>query len=259
MYSVLSCGALASSLFISVLGLATASSAWAWDAAAHSRTLVFQAPLNEASVSEAIAVIRREQPTAIKITSRGGSEAQAARLGWEVKSRKIAVKASRYCLSACVIVLLSSPRASILDTTFVAAHPSNFSAYLWASQTDSPLARQVMDDAWSSYEAIRRLRLSREQLEFLSSPFQFGKARCARILGSGVESASQIYYDRPWWIPTIASFRKIGISVEGFWPQSADEAFVWAQATLGNDQGVTFAESGARSRLRNARVEPCDR
>lgn len=207
-------------------------------------SVTFKSSITEKSVAQVITLIKATKPSTLRITSWGGDEYFAAKLAYEINSRRMTVIADNYCVSACVNVLLSSASATVNRNTFVALHPSSYSVYKWVNSGHnvSPLTDAIRSDSERPYEAIRAVGYSPDKLNFINSAFFNSYPRCADIITANGVSRARVYYERPLWIPSQQALEKAGVQVPSDWPQSLREALSFAEKYLKRDTGIVFGD-----------------
>lgn len=233
------------------------SPAFAYAPLPQSEILIFKAAITEKSVDNVLALLRSRLITQIRITSWGGNEYDAARLGLALKRHGVEVTAEQYCISSCVVVLLSASKSVIADNTLVALHPSSYSTYEWARGSKSGVADLIRKDSKRAYQALRSVGFSSEQLKLLRAAFSNARPRCADSVIIEGHVRSRIFYERPLWIPTRQSLERAGIRVRGFWPASAQKAFAFAAKFLKVGTGLSFGDAKETIQLVHHPVNRC--
>ena len=221
------------------------------------KTLIFKSPVDERGVEKILALIESTNVAELRITSWGGNELLAAELGYVIKVRGIAVTADGYCVSACVNILLSSSKAQIKRDTFVALHPSGYSVYEWAEGSATEIGKVVKADTEKSYRAVQALKLNGGKMKFIRSAFFNAQPRCASITVVNGLAKSQVYYERPLWIPTRRALEDIGIRIEASWPNSPQQAFAFATRFLKPETGLSFGHTADAGHSKVSRLARC--
>ena len=206
----------------------------------------FRGELNEQSVDKIIEDLRAGQYATIAISSEGGRDADAVRLGRFIHRNGIGVEAVGYCLSACALYILPASTNTIVQPdTVVAFHVSTASTYIAAELNPDlrdhiPVSLlEVYESVTSYYEevgidlALLRHSLIAHDILCVGYTDEFG-------------SGAYVNVSREWWIPARQYLNQLGYNLSGSWLEPA--AFLEILEAV-NDERSTVVVDGTHEQF----------
>lgn len=190
---------------------------------ADTETYEFRGLLTEASVELAITEITEHNYSRLRITSPGGQDLPAIRFGRFIRSSKVDLVISGYCLSACAsFILPAAHRARILPNALVAFH------------TTAATASVAIDRSFETLETPERLNgffdaISSYYAEIGIDPALYVDAIAAHnVTCVGTDdrflSGAFVSMEYEYWVPSPHYLAANGYSFTGYWPAMNDVA-----------------------------------
>ncbi len=191
-----------------------------------------------------ISVLEMYRGSTVVVTSPGGDEGAAIRLGQEIHRRNLKVVVRDYCLGACAAYVMGSGTSTVVaPATLVAFMPN--AVGVW------PHIEQMSSEHRTPVEHMRRTR--QEGLDLLSEldldpqllldATEMSALLCLEFVSlPGGGEGFQYLSAASAWVPSRAHMEKLGWHISGYWPENSVEVGLLMARYMGPGRLGRFGE-----------------
>jgi ATP-dependent protease ClpP protease subunit len=182
----------------------------------------------------------------IILNSGGGDEIAAIHIGNIIRQKKINVRVSGRCLSACFqYIFLQANRKTISPESIVALHSNSKSANEWIRISDVNLKEKKIISYYyeNSYKIESTINLyikDNNILQAMEIGFKSINPICFALSRKNDSQVAGIFFQYSAAIPTLEMLKNLGVVVEGAWPANTYEILKYHGAKFINPKSVTI-------------------
>lgn len=182
---------------------------------------VLSGQINDTSVDKLISM--RPTPNTIIITSFGGDERAALKLGYFIFEKDISIVVKNYCQSACAHYILPASSDIHIEQNALVSFHSNMPGIYKTIEIAGPKFTASMDLELFNKKFIEFYDLIKVDKEISLDAIKTLGMLCIDTADQIVGFGDSFYYRASLWVPTREYMMQVGINFSGYWPENAEE------------------------------------